>query len=61
MRVTRRTECGFTGESSIDLPSPTAAYRAVIVDSEFHERIVLLLSVVDGVAFAHLSRREETQ
>jgi hypothetical protein len=61
MRVTRRTKCGFTGESNIDLPSPAAPYRAVVVDSEFHERVVWLLPVVNGVALAYLSSREETQ
>jgi hypothetical protein len=61
VRISGWTKRRFTCESRVCLPIPRSADAPVVIDSEFHEQVVLLLPIVDGVALAHLARREKAQ
>ena len=61
VRVSGRAERGLSRHAGIDLPPPRSAERALVVDGQFHDEIVRLLAVVDGVAVTDLACREVVQ
>ncbi len=61
MRISRWAKRWLTGNSRVDLPSPYTTEATLEVDGEFHEEIVLLLPIVNGVALTDLSGREKTE
>jgi hypothetical protein len=61
VRVSRRAERRLTSESRVDLPAPPSAERPVVVNREFHEEVVLLLTVMDGVSITDFPHCEKAQ
>jgi hypothetical protein len=52
MRKSRRPERRLAGRTAIDLPAPSPCHRPVVLDRQFHEEVVRVLAIVDGVAVA---------
>ena len=59
MRESDRAERWFPCESAINLPAQRTAQRPIVVRRKLHEEVVRMLTIVNRVAVAHLSRGEE--
>src|SRR5678815_1408774 len=59
MRERGRTKRRFSRRSHIDLPSSGGGQRAVVLGGQFHEQVVWMLPVMDGVAVTYLAGREQ--
>jgi hypothetical protein len=61
MRESRWPERGLAGEGRIELPADRLHQRPVVLRGQLHEEIVRMLTIVDGVPFANLSRRQHVE
>src|SRR5918993_838957 len=59
MRIRRRPESRLGGQPAVHLPLYGARDRTVVLGRDFHEQIVLMLSICDRLAITLFSRREE--
>src|SRR5438874_11195991 len=58
MRECRRAECRLADWASVQLQPDVPGDRPVVRSSEFHEQIMRMLTIVDGLSLANLAARQ---